>query len=31
MLLGVKVVVLKLPDSHSIAEGVRVMVAVPLL
>ena len=31
MVLGEKVVVVKLPDSHSMAEGVRLMVTVPLL
>jgi len=31
VVLGEKVVVVKLPDSHSIAEGVRLIVTAPLL
>ena len=31
MLFELKVVVVTLPDSHSIADGVKLMVRVPLL
>ena len=31
MLFGLKVVVVKLPDTHSMADGVRLMVRAPLL